>query len=251
MAALQLGLDLGMWLIDTAEMYADGGSEKVVGEAIKGRREEVFVVTKVRPSKASRTGTIESAEASLGHLGTDRIDLLLLHDVPRHPLEDTLEAFETLRQDGKIRFYGVSNFNIPELEAMEASELGRGVVTNQLRYAVTNRGLEHEIQPWSEKHDVSIMAYSPVGQGRLDQRPALEAVARRHGVSPHTVAIAWTMRHPMFLTVPKSSNPNHVRDNAKAMDITFTDEDLAELDAGYPRPAPGHFDIYEGDGGDM
>ena len=243
-AALNLGMDLGMTLIDTAENYGDGGSERVVGEAIRDRRDEVVLVTKVRPAKASRSGTIESAEQSLECLGTDRIDLLLLHGQPTHPLEETLEAFEVLERDGKVRHYGVSNFDMPLMHALEDTPLGVNVGCNQVRYALTHRALEREILPWCEARQISIMAYSPLGIGRLTIAPALEAVARRQDRSAMCIAIAWAIRHPLIVTIPKASNPEHVRDNARALSVAFTAQDLAELDAAYPRPPPGSFDIW-------
>ena len=242
-AALQLGLDLGMTLIDTAEIYGDGGSEEVVGEAIAGRRDEVVVVTKVHPTTADRT--IERGEASLRRLNIDCIDLYLLHDKPIHPLEATLEALDRLKQDGKILHYGVSNFDTDLMRECEALSLGPNVESNQLRYSLGHRGLEHELLGWCEQHQISIMAYSPVDEGVLSVKPELEAVAARHGVSPFCIAIAWTIRHPMLVSIPKAANPDHLRENARAMDLKFTEEDLAALDRAYPRPPPGHFDVWQ------
>ena len=244
-AALRLGLDLGMTLIDTAENYGDGGSEQVVGEAIQGRRDEVVLVTKVRPDKASRAGAIQSTEESLRRLGTDCIDLLLLHDPPKLPLGETLEAFETLKREGKIRHHGVSNFDAPLMHELEQTPLGSHVGCNQLRYALTHRALEDEILPWCEAREIAIMAYSPVGIGRLSIAPALEAVARRHERSPMCIAIAWAIRHPLIVAIPKASNPEHVRENVQALSVTLSQEDLDALDAAYPPPPPGSFDVWE------
>jgi diketogulonate reductase-like aldo/keto reductase len=243
--ALQRGMDLGVGLIDTAENYADGGSELVVGEAIKGRRDEVVIVTKVGPTKASKQGTLDNAEASLKRLGTDRIDLYLLHDEPEHPLEDTLESFERLKSDGKILHYGVSNFDLALMQKCETLELGANVECNQLRYALTHRALEAEILPLCEASQIAVMAYSPIGIGKLNIHPVLEQVARRHNVSPWCVAIAFTMRHPLLVSIPKASNPQHVEDNAKALDMTLTEQDLNELDTAYPQPPAGSFDKWD------
>ena len=243
--ALKLGIDLGMTLIDTAENYADGGSEKVVGEAIANCRDDVMVVTKIHPSKADRKGTIEYAERSLRYLRTDHIDLYLLHDRPEYPAEETLEALESLKQAGKILHYGISNHDLSLMRDWEELPLGTNVASNQLRYALTNRALEREILPWCVEHDISIMAYSPVGVGKLNIASELESVARRHDVTPWCAAIAWAMRHPSVVAIPKASNPEHVRGNAKALSIRFTDEDLAELDRAYPQPPTGSFDLYD------
>ena len=243
-AALQLGMDLGLNLIDTAENYGDGGSEKVVGEAIKGRRDEVVLVTKVHPTKATRQGTFDYCERSLELMGTDRIDLYLLHDEPVHPLEETLESLERLKGDGKILHYGVSNFPLQVMQECEKLDLGSNVACNQLRYALTHRALEREILPWCEEQDIALMAYSPVGVGKLNLAAELEEVARRHEVSPWCAAIAFTMRHPKVVSIPKASNPAHVRDNAKALTVKLSEEDLAQLDKAYPQPPAGSFDIY-------
>ena len=245
--ALRLGIDLGMNLLDTAEMYGEGGSEEVVAEAVEHCRDEVVIVTKIRPPKATRHGTVEYAERSLRLLDTDRIDLYLLHDQPVHPLEETLEAFEGLKRDGKILHYGVSNFDLDHLQRSEGLGLGPNVACNQLRYALTHRALEGEILPWSVEHEIAIMAYSPVGQGRIDFAPELEEVARRHDASPWCIAIAWSMRHPSVVTIPKASDPDHVRDNARALSIVFTEEDFGDLDRAYPRPPPNSFDLYDAD----
>ena len=241
--AIGLGLDLGMTLIDTAEEYANGGSEQVVGEAIVSRRDEVFVVTKVSQGNASRHKTIECAEQSLRRLGTDRIDLYLLHDPPKqHPLQETYEAFEELRVAGKVLHYGVSNFHIDLLQESEQIRFGDNISCNQLKYALSHRALEEAILPWSESHDVSIMAYSPLDVGRLGATPELESVAERHEVTPMCIAIAWAIRHPRVSAIPKAANPAHVRDNARALSVVLCEEDLAELDRAYPRPPPGSFD---------
>ena len=241
-AAIQLGLDLGMTLIDSAEAYADGGSERVIGEAIAARRDEVFVVTKVREGNASRRKTVECAEQSLRRLRTDHIDLYLLHDEPKHPLQETYEAFEELRVAGKVLHYGVSNFHMELLRQSEQTRFGENVACNQLKYALSHRALEETILPWCDSNAVSIIAYSPLAVGRLGITPELESVARRHDVTPMCIAIAWVIRHARVSAIPKASTAAHVRDNARALSIVLSEEDLAELDRAYPRPPPGSFD---------
>lgn len=235
--ALRLGFDLGMTLVDTAEMYADGGAEEVVADAISGRREKVFVVTKVLPDNATRAGTVEAAERSLRRLRTSWIDLYLLHWPGRHPLEGTLEAFERLREAGKVRHYGLSNFDLHEMEAAERMPGGRGIVANQVLYNLGRRGIERRLLPWCSERGIAVMAYSPFEQRRLRQRPALRAVAARHGVSPYQIALAWTMRLGGVVAIAKSSDPRHVRENAAAAEVAFTEQDLEELDRDYPRPS--------------
>jgi diketogulonate reductase-like aldo/keto reductase len=233
-AALRLGLDLGIGLIDTAEMYGDGGAEEVVGEAIRGRRDDVFVVTKVLPGNASRAGTLRAAERSLRRLRTDRIDLYLLHWAGPHPLAGTLEAFEELRAAGKIRHHGVSNFDLAEMEEAGSLPGGARIAANQVLYNLERRGIERRLLPWCRERGVVVMAYSPLDQGALARRPALRAVARRHGVSPERVAVAWTIRQAGLVTIPKAARPEHVRDCAAAIHLRLSAEDLAELDRAYP-----------------
>ena len=240
--ALQLGLDLGMTLIDTAEAYGDGGAEEIVGDVIRGRREDVFIVTKVRPLNATREGTIAAAEASLGRLGTDHIDLYLLHTVSPHPHEETLAAFAQLIEQGKIRHYGVSNFDLDHMRAIEADPLGQRITANQLLYNLDRRSLEHELLAWCAEHKVAIMAYSPLDEGRLLGSRALDAVARRHGVAPSAVAIAWTLRHSMVVSIPKAAHSDHVRENVRALELTLSEDDLAELDRAHAKPPPDQFD---------
>ncbi len=244
-AALQLGIDLGMTLLDTAEIYASGGAEEVAAEALQGRRDRVFVVTKVHQTNASREGTIARAEASLRRLRTDWIDLYLLHNRGGpFPHEDTLEAFEQLRRAGKIRHYGLSNFDQPDMERSEAMRHGPGVVVNQLRYSLARRGLDNGLLAWHAQRKIAVMAYTPFEEGMLRPKPGLEAVSRRHGVSPLCAALAWTLRDPMVVSIPKASNPAHVRENAKAVDIVLSPDDLAALDRDYPRPPMGTFDVW-------
>lgn len=244
-AALQLGIDLGMTLIDTAELYASGGAEEVVGEAIRGRREGLFIVSKVHQSGSTYEGTLRAAEASLRRMGTDRMDLYLLHNRNGpYPLEDVLRAFDRLKRDGKILHYGLSNFDAPDMEKAEAMPHGPGVTANQLRYSLARRGLDNGLLDWHAKHDIAVMGYTPLEEGFLRPKPGLAQVAARHGVSPMCIALAWTLRHPSVVSIPKATNPDHVRDNARAIDIKLSKEDLAALDGDYPKPPPGTFDVW-------
>lgn len=235
-AALRLGLELGMRLIDTAEMYAEGGAEEVVGEAIAGQREEVFLVSKVYPHNASRRGAVAACERSLKRLRVETIDLYLLHWRGSVPLAETVEAFEALRRAGKIRHWGVSNCDVDDLE-----ELGPALAacaTDQVLYSLEHRGVEFDLLPFCARHTMPVMAYSPVGQGgRLLRQRALADVAARHGATPAQVAIAWTLRHAHVVSIPKASDPAHVRQNATAGQIVLAQEDLAALDAAFPPPA--------------
>lgn len=235
-AALRAGLDLGMMLIDTAEMYGDGDSEELVGEAIAGRRDEVFLVSKVLPSNASRRGTIAACERSLARLQTDRIDLYLLHWRGNVPPEDTLHAFEVLQRDGKIRHWGVSNFDVDDMDELTALAGGNAVAANQVLYNLTRRGIEYDLLPWSAAHRIPTMAYSPIEQGRLLRHPALQQVAARHGASPAQVALAWVLHRDDVIAIPKAGNVEHVRENAAARELKLTAEDLAELDRAWPPP---------------
>ena len=235
-AALQLGFDLGLVLVDTAEMYADGGAEEVVGEAIHGRRDQVFVVTKVLPKNASRRGTIAAAERSLRKLRIDWIDLYLLHWKGSHPLAETLEAFAMLRQQGKIRHYGVSNFDIDAMRDLDEMPHGSHVSADQVFYNLGRRGIERNLLPWCVAQGIALMAYTPLEQGKLRQMTALREVATRHGVATAQVALAWTLCHPGVVTIVKAAKPEHVRQNAAAAELTLDAEDLAVLDRAYPTP---------------
>jgi diketogulonate reductase-like aldo/keto reductase len=236
-AALRLGLDLGLTLIDTAEMYADGGAEEVVGEAIGGRRDDVFLVSKVVPSHATRAGTIAACEASLRRLRTEQLDLYLLHWPGSVPLEHTIAGFVELQQAGKIRYWGVSNFDVDDMQSLLDLPGGDRVQTNQVLYNLTRRGIEFDLLPWSQATlQVPIMAYSPVEQGRLLRHPVLASIARQHGVSPAQIALAWVMRHDRVITIPKASTPDHIRDNRAALDVRLTPADLASLDRAFTPP---------------
>jgi diketogulonate reductase-like aldo/keto reductase len=235
-AALKLGLDLGMTLIDTAEMYADGGAEEVTGEAVKGRRDDVFIVTKVLPHNASRRGTIGAAERSLRRLGTDRIDLYLLHWQGSHPLQETFDAFAQLVHEHKIVHYGVSNLDVGAMEEAESLRGGVGVVANQVLYNLNQRGIEWSLLPWCSERQIAVMAYSPLDEGRLVRRASLSEVARRHGTTEECVALAWTLRQPWVVSIPKASSLEHVRANYEAISLKLSDEDLVDLDRDYPAP---------------
>jgi diketogulonate reductase-like aldo/keto reductase len=234
-AVLRQGLELGLTLIDTAEMYADGGAEEVVAEAIAGRREEVFLVSKAYPQNASRARLPQACERSLQRLKTDAIDLYLLHWRGSVPLAETAEAMEKLVEQGKIRHWGVSNLDVSDLE-----ELGPALAncaTNQVLYNLQARGIEFDLLPFAARRPMPLMAYSPVGQGGalLDQ-PALKRIAGRHGISPAQVALAWVMRQPEVIAIPKASSAAHLRENAEVWKVVLTPEDLAELDSAFPPP---------------
>ena len=234
-AALRLGLDLGLSLIDTAEMYAEGGAEEVVAEAIAGRREEVFLVSKVYPHNAGGRKLEAALERSLQRLRTATIDLYLLHWRGSVPLGDTVRAMERMQAAGKIRRWGVSNLDVDDLE-----ELGAGLAdcaTDQVLYNLENRGVEFDLLPFCQGRGMPVMAYSPVGQGgALLRNPALRAVAARLEATPAQVAIAWTLRMPGVISIPKAADPAHVRLNAAAAAVTLAPEDLAALDAAFPPP---------------
>lgn len=234
-AALQRGLDYGMNLIDTAEMYADGGAEEVVGEAIAGRRDEVFLVSKVLPQNASRKGTVEACERSLQRMKTDVIDLYLLHWPGDHPLTDTIAAFQELRDAGKIRYWGVSNFRMADLRECERIAEGENV-TNQVLYNLQRRGIEHEMRDWCRQTGVMVMAYSPLDQMRLKHKKELKEAAARHDVTPEQIALAWCIRRKGFITIPKSSNHDRIKQNAAAAEIQLDDQDLDDLNKAYPAP---------------
>lgn len=234
-AALQLGIELGMTLIDTAEMYGDGGAEEVTGEAISGRRDGLFLVSKVLPHNASRAGTIAACERSLRRLGTDRIDLYLLHWRGGHPLADTVAGFEALQRDGKIRHWGVSNFDADDMDELLAAG-GTAVAANQVLYNLTRRGIEYDLLPWSVAHKVPVMAYSPVEQGRLTHHRALQQIADAHGATPAQIALAFTLLRPEMISIPKATQQAHVRENAAAADIVLSPADRQALDAAFPPP---------------
>lgn len=233
--ALRLGLDLGMTLIDTAEMYGEGGAEEVVAEAIEGRREQVFLVSKVYPHNASAAALPRALDASLRRLRVERIDLYLLHWRGSVRLAETVQAMRRAVERGKIARWGVSNLDVADLE-----ELGpalAGCATDQVLWNLEARGVEYDLLPFCERHRMPVMAYSPIGQGGgLLRKPALRAVAARHGATPAQVALAFVLRRPGVIAIPKASDPLHLRQNAAAREIALTDPDLAELDAAFPPP---------------
>ncbi|GHB05737.1 aldo/keto reductase [Modicisalibacter luteus] len=243
--ALQQGLALGMTLIDTAEMYADGGAEEVVGEAIRDRRDQAFVVSKVYPWNAGRDSAIAACESSLARLGTDYLDLYLLHWPGSIPLEETWEAFERLREQGKILRFGVSNFDIDDMQQLYALPDGPRCAVNQVLYHLGSRGIEHSLLPWQRRHGLPTMAYSPIAQGgRLRQRlldnDAVRTVAKAHAATPAQVLLAWAIRpvdgkHDV-IAIPKAVQPAHVEANAAAMELRLSEDDLATLDREFPVP---------------
>ena len=237
--ALRLGIDLGMTLIDTAEMYGNGGAEEVVALAAAGQRDRLFIVSKVYPHNASRSGVPAACERSLKRLKTDRIDLYLLHWRGSHPLSETVAAFEKLKAEGKIRHWGVSNLDTDDMEELAGVPAGGACAANQVLYHPNSRGIEFDLLPWCQRRGVAVMAYSPLGHSvqRLLGSKALRAVAERHGATPAQVAIAWGMRHPHVISIPKAANPAHVRDNAAAAGLTLTEADLAEIDAAHRPPS--------------
>jgi diketogulonate reductase-like aldo/keto reductase len=241
-AALRRGLDLGMNHLDTAEMYGD--AEIVVGEAITGRRDEVFLVSKVLPSNASRAGTVAACQRSLARLRTDRLDCYLLHWPGPHPLEDTFAGFERLQREGKILSWGVSNFDVPDLDAAwKAGGEGR-IACNQVLYHLEERAIEHAVLPWCEKHGVAVVAYSPFGHGsfpgpRTSGGRVLDEIAASHGATARQVALRFLVRRPSLFTIPKASSPEHAADNAGAGALSLTEAELARIDAAFslgPRP---------------
>ncbi|MBW4680802.1 MAG: aldo/keto reductase [Microcoleus vaginatus WJT46-NPBG5] len=234
--ALRHGLDLGFSLIDTAEMYGEGGAEEVIAQAITNRRASVFLVSKVYPHNASKRGVIAACERSLRRLKTDYLDLYLLHWRGSVPLAETLEAFQALQQAGKISSYGVSNFNVGDME--EASQLkgGNAIATNQVLYNLMRRGIEWDLLPWCRQQGIPIMAYSPIEQGRLLKHGTLNTIAQERGVSAAQVAIAWLLHQDNVIVIPKSSRIDHVEQNYAALNLKLSDDELTALDAAFPPP---------------
>jgi diketogulonate reductase-like aldo/keto reductase len=237
-AALRLGIELGMTLLDTAEMYGDGGAEEVVADAIEKQRDRVFVVTKAYPHNASRTELPKACERSLKRLRIDAIDLYLLHWRERNTqLADTVDAFEKLRAVGKIKRWGVSNFDVDDMEELWSIENGTNCAANQVLYNLENREIESGLLEWSANNKVPIMAYSPVGHGHgLLESATLKKIAKRHDATTSQIALAWVLRQPGVIAIPKASNEKHVRDNAQSIEIKLTDEDLTDLDREFPPP---------------
>ena len=234
--ALQTGIDLGMTLIDTAEMYGSGKSEDLVGEALAGRRDKVFLVSKVLPSNASRAGTKKACERSLKRLRTDVIDLYLLHWQGSYPFEETIAGMLDLQQEGKIRHWGVSNMDVEEMEEIVSIRKGDTCAANQILYNLSRRGVEYDLLPWCANRSIPVMAYSPIEQSRILKDKTLVSVAKRHDATPAQVALAWVLRNPDIIAIPKAGNVAHVRENAASLSISLTPEDLAEFDAAFRPP---------------
>ncbi|MFE0534381.1 aldo/keto reductase [Streptomyces nigra] len=234
-AALRLGVDLGMTVVDTAEMYGDGAAEELVGEALRGRRDEVFLVSKVLPGHADRKGTVAACEGSLRRLGTDRLDLYLLHWRGRWPLEETLAGFTDLMEAGKIRYWGVSNLDVADMTELATLPGGDAVAVDQVLYNLSRRGVEWDLLPWCREAEVTVMAYSPIEQGRILGAEALGAVARALGATPAQVALAWVLEQGVS-AIPRSGSPDHVRENRGAVDLRLPTEALEVLDEAFPPP---------------
>ena len=235
-AALRLGLDLGLSLIDTAEMYGSGASEELIGEAIAGRRDEVFLVSKVLPENATARGTVSACEKSLKRLGTDRLDLYLLHWRGSVPVAETLEGFAALVRAGKIRHWGVSNFDVDETMELWSLSGSDEAQTNQVLYNLSRRGIEFDLLPLLQRRRIPIMAYSPIEQGRLVKNGTLRDIAERHDATPAQVALAWVLRQAGVIAIPKAANEQHVRENRAALALRLSAEDLVALDLAFPPP---------------
>jgi diketogulonate reductase-like aldo/keto reductase len=234
--AVRAALDLGLTLIDTAEMYAEGGAEEMVAEAIAGRRHSLYLVSKVYPHNASLRGTISACERSLKRLRTDRLDLYLLHWRGSHPLAETVEAFENLKRAGKIRAWGVSNLDVADMAELSGVPGGKQCLSNQILYHLGARGVEWQLLETCRKKRIMVMAYSPLGQGPLLRKPALKAVAAKHGCDPGAVALAWVLRRDGVVAIPKATKPAHVKANARALEIELEAEDFKVLDGAFPPP---------------
>lgn len=235
-ATLQMGLDLGLRLVDTAEMYGEGLSESLIGEALAGRRDQAFLVSKVYPHNASRKGTVAACERSLRRLGTDRLDLYLLHWRGDVPFEETLEAFQALQAAGKIRYFGVSNLDLADMEEFWDAPGGDAVTVNQLLYNLSRRGIEFDLLPWLRERNVPVMAYSPIEQARLLRNAGLQRFATQYGMTPAQAALAWLLASDDVIPIPKTGNRDRLRENFGALDIALSPEQLAELDKLFPPP---------------
>ncbi|MDQ0510567.1 diketogulonate reductase-like aldo/keto reductase [Angulomicrobium amanitiforme] len=234
--SIRLGIELGLTLVDTAEMYGEGACESFLGEALAGLRDKVFLVSKVYPHNASRAGVVAACERSMKRLKTDHLDLYLLHWRGGVPLAETIAGFEHLRSQGKIRHWGVSNFDTDDMNELSETPGGEGCAANQVLYNLTRRGPEFDLLPWLAQHHVPLMAYSPIEQGRIKTRGVLGDIAAKHGAKPFQIALAWVLRAPGNIAIPKASDPEHMRENARARDIALDADDLAALDAAFPPP---------------
>jgi diketogulonate reductase-like aldo/keto reductase len=234
--SLKAGVDLGMTLIDTAEMYAEGGAERIVGEAIKGRRDDIFLVSKVYPWNASRQGTIDACERSLKRMGVDRIDLYLLHWRGEHPLAETVETFETLKASGKIGTWGVSNFDTSDMEELVSVPGGENAATNQILYNLARRGPEFDLLPWCRTRNIPIIAYSPIEQGALAKNHDLIRIAKAYQATPAQLALAFLICQGNVIAIPKTSSVHRAEENRAAIDLDITDEDWQTLDRLFPPP---------------
>jgi diketogulonate reductase-like aldo/keto reductase len=239
-AALRLGVELGMTVIDTAEMYGDGATEELVGEAIEGHREDVFLVSKVLPSHAKRAQTVAACAASLERLGTDYLDLYLLHWREDTPLRETVDAFTQLVEEGKARRWGVSNFELSDMEELLRTPGGSAVSCNQVLYNLGRRGIEFDLMPWCRERGIPIIAYSPIEQAKLLKRKVVKTIALRHGATPAQVCLAWVLRQQDVIAIPKAGTPEHVRENHGAVALKLTDDDLHQLDEAFPPPRRHH-----------
>jgi diketogulonate reductase-like aldo/keto reductase len=235
--ALRTGLDLGMNLIDTAEMYADGAAETLAGEAVHGRRSEVFLVSKVLPSHATRSGTVGACDASLRRLQTDYLDLYLLHWRGKTPLAETLEGFDELVTTGKVRYWGVSNLDVSDMVELTAMPGGGAVAADQVLYNLGRRGIEYDLLPWCQRRNIPIMAYSPIERGRLVTDPVVRSIAVTHECTPAQVCLAWVLRRDGVNAIPKASTPDHVRENRLALEVRLRPEDFVALDRAFPPPS--------------
>jgi len=233
---LRRTVDLGMTVIDTAEMYAGGAAEELVGEALGDRRRDIFLISKVRPAHATRRGTVSACEASLRRLKTDHLDLYLLHWRDKVPLDETLEGFNTLKRQGKIRHWGVSNFDVDDMEELESITNGSVPLTNQVLYNLVRRGIEYALLPWCGARGIPVMAYSPLEQGQLANDRTVKAIARRLDVTTAQVALAWVLRQKGVVAIPKASHVEHVRENRGALELELATADLDELDEAFPPP---------------
>jgi len=233
--ALRTGVDLGMTVIDTAEMYGEGATETLLGDALAGLRERVFLVSKVYPHNASRRAMVASCEASLGRLKTDRLDLYLLHWPGEVPLDEPVEGFETLRRQGKIRHWGVSNFDLDDMASLRAAG-GLACATNQILYNVARRGSEFDLLPWMSAHKMPAMAYSPIDHMRLPKRSALDEIARARQLSAVQIALAWVLARPGICAIPKAGSVEHVRANRQALEVALSEQELAAIDAAFKPP---------------